>query len=377
MRAHPALYALPVLALAVLSTFAIAAAHPAAPSAATGPTAAVFTMTNNATANQVIAYDRSASGGLTWAGSFSTGGTGTGASLADSGALAITSNHRWLLVVDAGSNQLTVFGVSPRGGSPVLWRASVSSSHGTTPVSVAVHGNLVYVLNVGGASSAGDIAGFRLTPHGNLQHIAGSDRPLSTSAATGAAQIAFDPRGGALVVTEKATNVVELYGLSSGGVARGPTSFASNGTTPYGFAVAPDGVVVVSNAASGSLTSYAVPNARSLSVVSGSVSDSQGAPCWVQITSGGRFAYTTNAHSASISSYALSGSGRLTLLNATAASTGSTPTDLALIDGQHLLYVYDAGASNIEGFAIGANGGLTWVATASGLPATAEGLVAI
>ena len=51
-------------------------------------------------------------GALIPSGTFSTHGLGTGSSLADSGALALTANHQFLLVVNAGSQSLTVFRVN-------------------------------------------------------------------------------------------------------------------------------------------------------------------------------------------------------------------------------------------------------------------------
>ncbi|HLN50918.1 MAG TPA: hypothetical protein VK455_02530, partial [Thermoplasmata archaeon] len=76
-----------------------------------GEQGAVFTMSNAVAGNVVIAYGIGPGGVLTPAGNYSTGGTGTGTSLADSGALALTSNHQLLLVVNAGDNSVSVFAV--------------------------------------------------------------------------------------------------------------------------------------------------------------------------------------------------------------------------------------------------------------------------
>ena len=47
-----------------------------------GEAGVVFTLSNSAAGNAVLVFDRSASGALTSAGSYPTGGTGTGAGLA-------------------------------------------------------------------------------------------------------------------------------------------------------------------------------------------------------------------------------------------------------------------------------------------------------
>jgi 6-phosphogluconolactonase len=338
---------------------------------------AVFTMTNSPTGNEIVAYSASPSGTLSWVGNFSTGGTGTGASLADSGSLAVTSDHRWLLAVDAGSNQVSVFAIGQHGGMPWLRLTDVAGSGGVLPVSVTTFGSVVYVLNDGNASVAGNIAGFHLSPFGTLVQIRGSSEPLSTSGATGAAQIAFDPLGGVLVVTEKATNLLDVYAVGPDGRAAPPTVHPSQGGTPYGFAVSPSGAIVVSEASTGSLSSYRAGPHGSWTVLSSAVPDFQVAPCWVAITDRGTFAYTTNADSDSISSYALGHGGQLTLQSEVAATTDAAPTDLAFSPGSSVLYVHDAGAQEIETFAVSSSGALTWVSTVGGLSASGEGLVAV
>ena len=78
----------------------------------------------------------------------------------------MTDNGHWLLVVDAGSNEISVFKV----GS-TLTLADKVYSEGTMPVSITIHDNLVYVLNAGGTP---DIAGFYLSNNGKLFPIYGS-----------------------------------------------------------------------------------------------------------------------------------------------------------------------------------------------------------
>src|SRR5579871_4363363 len=119
--------------LAVLSSISLLS------TAATGSSGAVYIEDNAATGNNVWVYARAVDGSLTSLGSVSAKGLGTGAALASQGAVVLTGN--WLLVVDAGSNQITVF----KAQGTTLTFASKAGSHGTDPISLAVHGNLVYV----------------------------------------------------------------------------------------------------------------------------------------------------------------------------------------------------------------------------------------
>lgn len=101
---------------------------------------------NTGGVNTIGAFDRHADGTLTpMSGSpFVAGGVGTGKGLASQGSLQVTSDGHYLLAVDPGSNQISVLRIKsdgslqPVGGGPV-------SSNGVNPVSIAVHGNLVYV----------------------------------------------------------------------------------------------------------------------------------------------------------------------------------------------------------------------------------------
>src|SRR5579863_5386236 len=138
---------------------AAAVAVPASASASTGahradasPVAGhVYVNDNTAGTNTIAAFERHADGTLTpEAGSpFPAGGAGTGAGLSSQGAIQITPDGRFLLAVDAGSNQISVLRIN-FGGSLSL--VSVTGSGGTLPDSIAVHGHLVYVAN----SGAGD-----------------------------------------------------------------------------------------------------------------------------------------------------------------------------------------------------------------------------
>jgi 6-phosphogluconolactonase len=381
MKRPSALWLIPVAATLLLLVPSAVSAPTTAPQTFATPIGAggsVFTMSNAVSGNVVLAYHIGAGGALVPAGHFATHGKGTGVSLADQGALTLTSDHRFLLVVNAGSNTVTVFRVHPPGsGSPLLTFVGHTGSGGVAPVSVTVHGSIVYVLNAGNSTTAGGIAGFALADHGWLFPLPGSKQPLSTSSSTGPAEIAFNPSGNVLVVTEKATSLLDTYRVNFHGVAQSPTTTTSNGSTPYGFAFGRGGALIVSDAGPGALSSYSVAPSGALAVVSGTVLDSQNAPCWVAVAHGGQYAYTSNAHSNSISTYSVGVGGTLALLGSVAATTGAADTDLA-VGGTHgqYLFVYDAGAGEIQEFRIGSTGGLTQLYAVFALPATAEGLAA-
>ena len=83
---------------------------------------------NTATANTIDGFARHADGSVTpLPGSpFAAGGAGLGAGLASQGAIQATPDGRYLLAVDAGSNQISVLRITA-GGVPVLAGQPVSS----------------------------------------------------------------------------------------------------------------------------------------------------------------------------------------------------------------------------------------------------------
>ncbi len=386
MAATKWLWALPMSVALLLVVTTGAAAHPAqtaSPAAANldQPIAiegAVFTMTNSPSGNAIVAYAVGPGGSLIPAGTFSAHGTGTGVSLADSGSVALSSDHRWLFVVDAGSNAVSVFHVnSLNAPGPLLTFSQRVSSHGVLPVSLAVSGSFVYVLNAGTSLVPGNIFGFYFGDHGLLLPLPGSSRPLSTPASTAPAEIGFNPAGNVLVVSEKNTSVLDSYAVDTQGYASGPAVTPSNGSTPYGFTFTPGGSLIVSDAAASALTSYRVSTSGALSVKTPALTDGGLAACWVVTTPNGEFAFAANAHGSTISTYHVGPRGGLTLVVPTAASTGPADTEMAIggPDGQ-LLFVYDAGAGEIQEFGIGAGASLTLQYSVFGLPATAEGMAA-
>ena len=118
-------------------------------------------------------------------GRFATGGRGTGKPhLPSQSSIVLSDDGRRLLVVNAGSDELSLFAVENDG----LRLADRVASGGATPTSVAVSGNLVYVLNNG----TPNIAGFRIDD-GRLVELEGSARPLSAEDAD-PAQVVVQPR---------------------------------------------------------------------------------------------------------------------------------------------------------------------------------------
>jgi len=187
---------------------------------------------NTATANAVAGFARHADGSLTpIPGSpFAVGGAGLGVGLGSQGAIQATRDGRYLLAVDAGSNQISVLRVTD-GGVPVPVGPPVSSG-GAEPVSIAISYGLVYVANAGTGGS--NYTGFRLGRGGSLTPIAGST--VAVPAGSGLGDVFFNATGARLVGTRGTSSMIDSFVvLPSGRLLTAPGSpYAGQGLGQIG-----------------------------------------------------------------------------------------------------------------------------------------------
>ncbi len=343
---------IPLGALAALAFPATAAAHSGG--------AAVFTLSNQTSGSRVLAFARAHDGTLSPAGSVSTGGDGTGVAATTQGSLALSPDGRRLYAVNGGSGTIAVFAVH----GAHLTRLAVVSSGGTGPASLTARDGRVYVVNAGGLN----VVGFRVTD-GGLRRIHHGSVALASGDA-GPAEIALNPAGTALAVTNTTSNTIDTITLRHDGAVRHLRSFASVGTTPFGFGFTHKGVLVVSDAhqaPTSAASSYRIGHTGTLRLLSGPVAANQLAACWVAIN--GRIAYTANAGSGTISAFRVGGDGRLHL-RGVVASPGSTskPLDESVTPGGGYLDVLTSGLNSITSYRIGPHGTLVPVGSVGGLP---------
>jgi len=344
---------------------------------AAGPAAAagrqqVYTSTNAAAGNAVLAFERAGDGSLRPAGSFATGADGTGTGLGNAGAIASSRGGRFLYVVNAGSDNISTFAVRPHR----LELVGKIGSRGEGPISVTAHGNLLYVLN----AASGTVAGFKGARDGSLVPLSDSKRPILGS---GPAEIRFSPDGNVLVVTDKNSNTIDTFAIGPNGRPDPAQSHPSVGEEPFGFDFDSRGHLIVSEAFGGApdasaVSSYDVASSGALGVISPSVADHQTAACWIAISPDDRVVYTSNTGSGSISSYSLGHDGSLRLLEQVAASTGagSAPADLTGSRNGRFLIVLLPGTSSVASYRVGGGGSLELVDQIGGVPGSATGLAA-
>jgi 6-phosphogluconolactonase len=334
---------------------------------------AVYVQTN-AAPNEVIAFRRAADGSLDRMGSVPTGGDGDGTPhLTSQGSVVLTGDGRHLLVTNAATDDLSVFSVATDGS--IELRECVHT--GATPRSVAEHEGLVVVLNTGEPG----LSSFRLDAEG-IEAVRGGDQALEASDAD-PAQIAFSPDGSMVVITERGTDSIVAYEVTSEGTFGASSEVASEGPTPYGFAFTSGGTLVVTEAfgaqkGAAAASSYALVEG-SLVARSSSVGNGRSEICWAVVTPDDRFAFTTNFADGAVSRFAIGSDGSLSLEDATAGISedgmpGLRDEDISS-DGR-FLYAIDADGGRIWGWSVDAEGALEPVGTWDELPETVAGLAA-
>ncbi|MFO0952987.1 MAG: beta-propeller fold lactonase family protein [Isosphaeraceae bacterium] len=354
-------------------------------------------------ANQVAVYNRAADGRLTLLGYFNTGGQGSGPSirfagdgLGSSHSIQLTPDRKFLLVTNAGSNNISVFHVLREG----LNLTDIAPT-GAFPNSVSIRNRLVYVLCSAGA---GSISGYTLNDRGKLTPLSNSTRflqanqdPVRPDTLFNPTQVSITPDGKWLVVTIKdgpapgalpgvtptGPGRILVFALDKNG--RPSQRFAQtnlNFRGPFGFSFARNGDILSALFVGGPNLTAAAGSFRirhdGILVQTSQVNNTQLDSCWFE--NNGKYGWTSNYTSGTISSYSIGHDGRLQLLQAVAGTTdpspnrqGSTPLDLGVSPDGRFLYNVLPGSGKVAGWRINGNGSLTKIGEFGGLPITVDG----
>lgn len=322
----------------------------------------VYLDDNPAGANTVAGFARNADGSLSaLPGSpFAAGGAGLGASLGSQGAIQVTDDGRYLLTVDAGSNQISVLAINDDGSlTPVA--GSPFASGGVEPNSIAVSDHLVYVENTGG--TAPNYTGFWLGRDGRLTPIPNSTVTVAAGSSAGLGDVVFNDDGTRLVGVEVGPSLIDSFRVNWNGTltAASGSPFPAQGLGPFGSQFSPinPNQLFVSNAHNGAglgtVSAFNDSWSGALSPIgTPPFADGQTAPCWLVVSREGEYVYALNTASATVSSYSISRDGTLTLIGTSAPVSGITGggTDIALSTDDSTLYLNEAGNDTVAAFAV-------------------------
>ncbi len=342
----------------------------------------VYVNDNTATANTLAGFQRGADGSLTpLPGSpFAVGGAGLGKGLGSQGATQFADNGRYILAVDAGSEQISVLRVGYN-GVPQPVPGSPFPSGGVDPVSIAVSGNLVYVANQGAEGTAPNVTGFYLAPWGGLYPLPNATQTLPAGSAPG--DVVVSPNGQNLAVTLVASSQIASFRVRWDGrlVPAKGSPFPGQGLGPFGSEFRPasqywlggrhwqnnPSQLYVTNAHNGGTTGTGTvsafdvsPSGLLSSIGASPVADLQTAPCWLTISANGEYLFAVNTGSGTVSSYRIDPDGALALIGSTEPlAAGAGAVDPRLSPDGRTLYVNASKADEVLSFAVAANGALT------------------
>lgn len=333
----------------------------------------VYTLDNDTERNSVAVYRRGPDGSLMpLVGSpFNAGGKGlSGGDIDEQGAIRVAG--KYVLAVNPGSDSIAVFEKTARGLLHV--EGSPYPSHGATPLSLAVHGNLVYVANQAAefANPKGqpNITGFRFMEDGKLVPIPESTVTLPKG--MGPAQVELSQNGKLLVATAgfqaeggDGSRIHAFRVMEDGTLKAGQNSpLKPEGSTgTVGFSISPTGdhIFVSAFKNSGALAFQVDPATAAIRQHGMPVSNDQRAACWTALTEDGRTLYVGNFVSNSISVYDVTSDGQLTLLGSVPrrGATNKDTKDIELSNDGQFLYAVGSGERQISIFRIESNRLLT------------------
>ncbi len=348
---------------------------------------AAFVATNDLENNELASFGRLSDGTLVHIGNFATGGAGSTEfdggegldPLISADSVIVTEDESHVLVVNAGSDSITVFAIND---DFTLTQTSVVASGGVGPNSLAVDGNLVAVTNIdrdglalGGPdpraepNDEGNVVTFyindagELTPTGNsadldnrpanIDFSTDGDRIIVSSITSGSAALpgengeasvySFDIlRSGRLALAD--TNTPTLRGNSEGRNLPSAIDFDITVQDGREFVVVTEAREFNSEGAppalpalqAGSVTVYELGADSSLTITEGDFAFTDGDPaapnsfgtdgqqltaCWIDFGhgDGGDIFYVSNAINASISSVRIAADGSLETIQTIAA----------------------------------------------------------
>jgi 6-phosphogluconolactonase (cycloisomerase 2 family) len=305
---------------------------------------AVYFASNPDGANSVVALTRDLSTGLlTYLGSFTSGGNGASA-IQGAQAHAVMANGSFVYAVNSGSGSFSTFRIG-QGGELTL--IATTPSGGTRPVSIAIHGNLLFVLNQGisaieqeGPVDAG-VYPFILGTDGIP--VAAAATGVSISAADAPSDVLFTGNGLRLAVMCSGTNAIRSYDVDASGnlsnsqlidVGSQPVGGASNARLAWcGFST------VVEDPGAASVVSFNAEDA--LSIVSQVPAAADQDPCWATTDTGGFRLWTSNFLPRSLTLYSIASDGSLTRQGAyepPAIDDGTGALDIGVSSDGRFLY---------------------------------------
>lgn len=302
-------------------------------------TSTLYVLTNPSGPNAVQALHRDPQTGLLEiAGRYASGGLGN-PSVGGSSSHGLASSGDMLYAVNPGSASIAVFQVRAGGN---LRLVGTTPSGRPRPVSLALHGSLLYVANQGSPGSQGSYAGFRVQPDGSLAAIDGSEVPLR--AGSGPSEILFSPDGEHLVACRLGSGVIDSFRVGQDGLLQDRGSLSMQ-PGPFGACFSPQRHDQFFVALAKPELGAPAPGVASYAVVPGGPQRISGAadaslkdPCWLAMSPRGDRLWASSFLPRALTLYEASAQGELSQLSSLTDKEGPGSTDILLDASGRFLY---------------------------------------
>ena len=307
---------------------------------------AVYVSKNPHGTNQVAAYlADSSSGRLSLLGIFDTGGAGR-PSVHGNSSHALVSDGNLLFVVNSGDDSISSLRITSGGDLKLIGRYP---SGGHVPVSLAVRGQKLMVLNQGDLSNQtpGSLTAFNIASDGSLKMISGAYQEFSADDLP--VEVLATSLDGWIGVSLHDAGIFEIFRLGEDGFQR--VSWKQTVSPPYGGATLPSGATGAMSPSLGNLFLITLDDKMRPGVATIQTSRSGRSykyhrdkrinlvdPCWSTVSPDGKRFWVSSFATRILSLYRLGGRGRLTWISDTAPVTeGPGGLDIAQApDGRHL-----------------------------------------
>lgn len=330
----------------------------------------VYTLDNDPTKNSLVVFTRMPDGSLAEVSGSPVSLMGKGLSGGDideQGAVRVHGN--FVLAVNPGSDSVAVLRKTASGLAHVP--GSPFPSGGSTPLSLTVFKDLVYVANQAAPFASPkhkpNITGFRMNPNGSLAALPGTT--VEFPVGQGPAQVEFSPTGKTLAVSggfqaDDASRIYTFKVEPNGKLMAGPHSpIAPKGASgTVGFSWSNDGKRLFASLFKGSAVIAFDVDPMTAAIQQGTmpVGDDQQAACWTVAAPDGRTLYVGNFVSNSISVYDIAEKQPVLLGSVPRrGATNKDTKDIALSADGKYLYAIGSGARQVSVFHVEANRLLT------------------
>ncbi len=311
-------------------------------------------ITTNEVNNKVNLYGANKDGEVEFINSYETKGMGTNENAVDplksQYSCIISKDSKLLFVVNAGSNDVTVFKVN-RTDNTLMFMQKIPSG-GIKPVSLACSSKNLYVLNSGDNTKMGNIATFRINSNGNLTYIDTGFKPVGRVGQSFGGIILNDKET-QLIVSEIENNTISVHNLNDKGDIVQQVANRIYGKAPYGICGLEENVILNVEKDYKTLISYELNNMGTILELDRAENTQSTEMTKIVVTNDKEFAYVLNTNDGTLSQFIIYEDGEMNLIQTYGTGNKFAKlSDIAITKNAKNIYALDNSNGSIVSFKV-------------------------